>query len=192
MAGKLNPEEVKLALITIKGLEVRDTDALQVIDPLTYATTFGNIMSSLASLSMRMLDESSKSEVLHETLLAGLAIQEFFLTNGIVCRDDIIAATFHASEAVRFLDDEQLRSVVRTITVLNRVSVQDPTKYDYEVAMMSRPYVSLLIGAWKKLGEERHRILAIKILDTAVDAWRKYGFHAKAREYESEFKHSLT
>ncbi|MGY5853929.1 MAG: hypothetical protein RTU92_10210 [Candidatus Thorarchaeota archaeon] len=192
MAGTLNPEEVKLALMAIKGLELRDTDALQVIDPLTFATTFGNIMSSLASLSMRILDEPQKSEVLKEALLVGLAIQEFFLTNGIVCRDDIIAVTFHASEAVEYLDNEQLRSVVRTITVLNRVSVQDPTKYDYEVAMMSRPYVSLLIRTWKKLGEERHRILATKILDTAVDAWRRYGFHAKAREFESEFKQTLT
>ena len=191
MAGELHQEEIRLILVAVKTLELRDIDAQLVLDPMTFATNLGNVMCALASLSGRVLSGDTKSKVATSALSNILLAHQLFLTNGVICRDDIIAATYHAAQSVDLLDEEFLRRVVRSLIVLNRVSVQDPVKHDYEVAMMGLPLIELLMRAWKRLDDDNLRDRAKTTFDTAIGAWRKYGFHEKAKELEECFPELL-
>ncbi len=187
IAGELHHDEIKLILATIKTLDVGDVDALRILDPMTFATNVGNIMMALASLGSKVLDKSCQSEVQYNALKTVLSVHQFFMTQGLVCRDDIIALTYLLSEATDFIEMKELRQFVSIIEVLNRVSLQDMSKHDYEVAMMGYSLLSLLMKAWKILGDDKLRSNAQEILEIAIGAWKKYGFHEKAKEFESLF-----
>jgi hypothetical protein len=191
MAGELHQEEIRLILAAVKTLELRDIDAQLVLDPMTFATNLGNVMCALASLSGRVLNDDKKRKVSTRALSNILLAHQLFLTNGVVCRDDIIAATYHAAQSVEILEEDFLRRVVKTLIVLNRVSVQDPVKHDYEVAMMGFPLIQLLMKSWRRIGDDSLYERAKMTFDTAVNAWRKYGFHDKAKEFEESFPELL-
>jgi len=73
------------------------------------------------------------------------------------------------------------------VIALNRIAVQDRSKYDYEVAMMASPLIEILIYTWKKLKNEKHLKLARDTFDTAHSAWIKYGFHEKAENFKKKY-----
>jgi hypothetical protein len=74
------------------------------------------------------------------------------------------------------------------VTALNRVAIQDPKKYDYEVAMTATPLISLLAKSWERLGHPRYHEQATEILRMSAEAWRKYGFYEKAENLEKLFQ----
>ncbi len=191
MAGEMHYAEVKLILAAVAQFDFRDVDAQRVLNPRTFATSFTNTVTALTSLAAKVLEHDKRDEILPRAVSRILQAHKFFLTNGIVIRDDIIVATYFAAEAAATMDQHQLRSITDAVMLLNRVSVQDPERYDYEVAMMACPLIRMLGVAWKRLAEERFRERARKTLDIAVRAWEKYGFPEKAEECRREFRSAL-
>ena len=120
-----------------------------------------------------------------------LDVHEWFLSFGEVIRDDVMSASFHASLIVETLDETELKKTVDRVIDLNRIIVQDPTKFDYEVAMMSSTLMDLLANAWKRLDDEKYLILSKETYDLAMEAWRKYGFHEVAENFKKRFGHTL-
>jgi hypothetical protein len=154
---------------------------------MTFATNIGNLMMALSSLSTKVLNHAERASVLYTTLRRVLSVHKYFMTQGLVCRDDIIAFTYLISEAAEILDKESLREFVSIADVLNRVSFQDMIKNDYEVAMMGYSLLRLFIVSWKRLNDDSFRKKAAEILDISVKAWKKYGFHEKAKEFDTSF-----
>ena len=187
MAGELHHDEIKLISVAIRTLEVGDIDALRILNPMTFATNIGNIMMALASLSIKVLNVDKRRDVLHTALERILSVHKYMMTQGVVCRDDIISLTYLLSESVNLLEESVLREFVSVVEVLNRVSLQDMDKYDYEVAMMGDSYLRLLVQTWKRLNDDMYRTRALEILEVAIKAWKKYGFHEKAKDFESVF-----
>ncbi|MFX1482296.1 MAG: hypothetical protein ACFFCP_03815, partial [Promethearchaeota archaeon] len=74
---------------------------------------------------------------------------------------------------------------------LNRIIVQDPSKFDYEVAMMSSTLMDLLSHAWKRLDDEKYQKLAKETYDLAIAAWKKYGFLELADNFKKKFESYL-
>jgi hypothetical protein len=74
---------------------------------------------------------------------------------------------------------------------LNRIIVQDPSKFDYELAMMSSTLMDLLANAWKRLDDEKYLILSRDTYDQAMAAWKKYGFNELAENFQKKFGRSL-
>lgn len=168
-------------------LDYDTIDAMQITRTSYYATNLGNTMTSLTAIASTLLQEERRASALKAGVEIVLEVHEWFIANGIVCRDDIISATFHASLAADVIDNEALEKIVDQVTAINTVAIQDPTKYDYEVAMMASPLIELLIKAWNRLGHQRYLDLAKTLYDSATTAWNKYGLDEKAQNFDAKF-----
>ncbi len=173
--------------LMMKTLDFEANEQTRDTAPFAYATNMGNTLTSLASVAHSLLSEDIRKSIFVECLLRSLEVQEWFISHGVVCRDDIVAATFNASYAADMFSEQELRKVVKSVTALNRVAIQDPQKYDYEVAMTGTPLISVLAKSWERLGNTRYYDQAKEILRMSANAWRKYGFYQKAENLEKLF-----
>jgi hypothetical protein len=180
-------EELRLIYAAMKLLDVHTIDAIQITKPDAYATNLGNAITSLTALAARILHGEERNAVLKRCVDVILDTQEWFVSKGQICRDDIISASFHASLITMNLDGKELEKTVNRVIALNRIVVQDPDKYDYEVAMVSSPYVGILIDACKRLDNKKYLQLARDLFDTAYKAFCKYGFPEKAENFKEKY-----
>ncbi|MGY5872640.1 MAG: hypothetical protein RTV72_10375 [Candidatus Thorarchaeota archaeon] len=186
--SKIMPEVgVRMVYLAMRLLDVNTVDASQITRPEIYATYFGNTISVLTSMASSILEGDERKEILKRCVEISLDIQEFFISKGVICRDDIITASFHATLVLDILDDSELERMASKIIALNRIAVQDANKYDYEAAMMASPLIEVLIYLWKKIDSEKYLELARKTFDTAHAAWIKYGFHEKAENFKKKY-----
>ena len=186
--SKTMPEvSVRMVYLAMRLLDINTVDASQVTRPEIYATNFGNTISTLTSIGSQILEGEERTEVLKKCVEIILDIQEWFVSKGVICRDDIITASFHSTLVLDVLDDSELERVTSKIIALNRIAVQDTKKYDYEVAMMASPFIEVLVYAWKKLDSEKYLKLARETFDIAHTAWIKYNFHEKAENFKKKY-----
>jgi hypothetical protein len=190
-AGELPEAEVRLIYTAMQLLDVNTIDATQITKPTTYATYLCNTNTSLTALASRLLKDDIRSKVLKDAVDIALDVQEWFLSYGEVIRDDAMSASYHASLIAESLDEDDLKQIVDRVVDLNRIIVQDPNKFDYELAMMSVPLMDLLSSAWKRLADEKYLKLSRETFDSAIAAWKKYGFHEKAENFRKSFGQSL-
>jgi hypothetical protein len=180
-------DEARLVYIAMKSLDVNTIDAEQITKPEAYATSLGNTITALTTLAARLLKREERIIVLKRCVDVILDSQEWFISRGIICRDDIMSASFHASLVTGSLKARELEGVVDRVIALNRIAVQDPIKYDYEVAMMSSPYVEVLMDAYRRLNNKKYLQLARETFDLAYKAWIKYGFPEKAANFKRKY-----
>ena len=190
-AGELPDAEIRLVYAAMKLLDINTIDATQITRPTMYATYLGNTNTSLTSLASRLLQGELRSNVLKEGVSIALNVQEWFLSFGEVVRDDTMSVSYHASLIVETLEESELKKTVDRVVDLNRIVVQDPEKFDYELAMMSVPLMDLLSIAWKKLADEKYLTMAKETYDSALVAWKKYGFYEKSENFKKSFGQSL-
>ena len=171
----------------MKSLNLETIEQTRDSAPFDYATNMGNILNTLASVSYLLLSNDIRSSIFSVCVLRSLEVQEWFVSKGVVCRDDIISATYNASFAADMLSEQDLKRIVKVISALNRVAIQNPIKYDYEVAMTGTPLISVLTRSWERLGNPRYYDQAKETLQMSADAWRKYGFYEKADNLEELF-----
>ena len=183
--------EIRLLYAAINLLDVNTIDAAQITRPTVYATYLSNTNTALTSLATRLLEGEERIEVLKRYVNISLDVHEWFLSYGEVIRDDVMSASFHASLIVDSLDESELKSIVDRVIDLNRIIVQDPTKFDYELAMMSSTLMDLLANAWKRLDDEKYLKLSKETYSQAVAAWKKYGFYELAENFVKKFGHLL-
>ena len=190
-AGELPDAEIRLLYAAMRLLDVSTIDATQITRPTTYATYLGNTNTSLTALASRLLQGEVRSKALKEGVSTALDVQEWFLSFGEVVRDDAMSASYHASLIAETLEEVELKKTVDRVVDLNRVVVQDPSKFDYELAMMSVPLMDLLSSAWKKLADEKYLRMAKETYDSAMAAWKKYGFYEKSENFKRSFGESI-
>ena len=183
----LSEEEVRLVYIAMKLLDVDTIDAAQITKPEDYATNLGNTITALTALAARLLKEEERIVVLKRCVEVTLDTQEWFISRGVICRDDIMSASFHSSLITVELGGKELESIVNRVIALNRIAIQDPIRYDYEVAMTSSPYIGILIDACKRLNNKKYLQLARESFDAAYQAWIKYGFPEKAANFKKKY-----
>ncbi|MHA1637987.1 MAG: hypothetical protein ACTSUB_08230 [Candidatus Thorarchaeota archaeon] len=182
-------EEVHLIYAAMKLLDLDETERLRDADPDSYVTNVNNTTASLTSIAARLLTGEERKQVLIDCVTMSLAAQEWFVSHGLVCRDDIVATTYHTSLIADLVDNAKFERVLKIIIALNRVAVQDPIKYDYELAAIGSTLIAMLSQGWKVLKNPRYQDMARDTLKMCVAAWRKYGFHEKADNIERHFKY---
>ncbi|MDH4212447.1 MAG: hypothetical protein OEV85_00860 [Candidatus Thorarchaeota archaeon] len=186
-ADILSDEEVRLVYLAMKLLDVNTIDAIQITKPEAYATNLGNTITTLAALAARLLETEERTVVLKRCVEIILDTQEWFISRGVICRDDIMSASFHSSLVTATLEGDELERIVNRVIALNRIAIQDPVKYDYEVAMISSPYIGILIDACNRLSNKKYLQLARDSFDSAYRAWIKYGFPEKAVNFKKKY-----
>ncbi|MFW9960492.1 MAG: hypothetical protein ACFFDV_05705 [Candidatus Thorarchaeota archaeon] len=186
-ADLLSEEEIRLVYIAMKLLDIDTIDAVQITKPETYATNLGNTITTLTAIAARLLKNKERITVLKRCIEVILDTQEWFVSRGVICRDDIMSASFHASLVTASLEGKELEGIVNRVIALNRIVIQDPVKYDYEVAMISSPYIGILIDACNRLSNKKYLQLARESFDSAYQAWIKYGFPEKAANFKKKY-----
>lgn len=184
---KMPQEGVRLVYLATRLLDVNTIDASQITRPEDYATNLGNTVTTLTALASILLKDQERLDILRKCVDISLDIQEWFVSHGLICRDDIISTTFHSTLVLESLDAEELEKVAGKVIALNRIAIQNPTKYDYEVAMMGSPFVETLIYLWKRTQDEKYLKLARESFDAAYNAWIKYGFKEKAENFKNKY-----
>lgn len=180
-------EEILLVTLMMKALNLESIEQTRETDPFGYATNMGNILTTLASVAYSFLSEDIRASMFSLCVLKSLEVQEWFVSKGVICRDDIMSATFNTSFAADMFSEQDLGRAVKVVTALNRVAIQDPVKYDYEVAMTGTPLISVLTKSWERIGNLRYYDQARETLHMSAAAWRKYGFYQKAENLENFF-----
>jgi len=188
-SNKMPQEGIRLVYLATRLLDINTIDASQITRPEIYATHLGNTVTTLTALAAILLEDQERLDILTKCVEISLDVQEWFVSHGVICRDDIMSTTFHSTLVLDSLDDEELEKVASKIIALNRIAIQSPTKYDYEVAMMGSPFVETLIYLWKRTQDEKYRKLARDAFDAAYNAWVKYGFKEKAENFKSKYGH---
>jgi len=179
--------EIRMVYLAMRLLDINTVDAVQITKPDIYATHFGNTMSALSSVASQILQGEERKTILKSCVEILLDIQEWFVSKGVICRDDIITTTYHSSLVLDIVNDIELEKMTKKIIVLNRIVIQDSSKYDYEVAMMAGPLIEILIHTSKRVDNERYLKLARETYDTAYNAWIKYGFREKAENFKKKY-----
>jgi hypothetical protein len=186
-ANTLSDGEIRLVYIAIKLLDIDTIDAVQITKPEAYATNLGNTITALTALAARLLNTEEQTAVLKQCIEVILDTQEWFVSRGVICRDDIMSASYHSSLVTAALEGKELEAIVNRVIALNRITIQDPIKYDYEVAMISSPYIGILIDAYNRLRNKKYLLLARECFDSSYQAWIKYGFPEKAENFKKKY-----
>jgi len=186
-ADLLSEEEIRLVYIAMKLLDIDTIDAVQITKPETYATNLGNMITTLTAIAARLLENEERMAILKRCIEVILDTQEWFVSRGVICRDDIMSATFHSSLVTVTLEGKELEGIVNRVIALNRIVIQDPAKFDYEVAMISSPFIGILIDACNRLSNKKYLQLARESFDSAYQAWIKYGFPEKAANFKKKY-----
>ncbi len=183
-AGKISPSEVELLYSAMKQYDNESTMGLRESNPSAYMTNVGNMMVSIAAMSTRIRLPKEKRPITIESFRTALAVHQWFLSHGMVCRDDIMSVTFLAGQILELLDRSDVERTLKITVALNRIAIQDYSEYDYELAMMGTPLLLLLIHGGKILDEPIYEQLVDDLLQRCIGAWRKYGFHEKAENLD--------
>lgn len=186
-ANSLGTDEIRLVYLASKLQDLNTIDATQITRPTNYATNVGNAMNTLTALALRVFDESQKPNLLKLAIETSLDVFEWFLSHGVVCRDDIVSATYHLTLMAQYLDNDTLERLVNRAIALNRIVIQDPEKYDYELAMMASPLLDILGIAHNRFKQDRYNEMAQGMYLLALEAWRKYGFEEMADKFRKKY-----
>ncbi|TFG14337.1 hypothetical protein EU537_03915 [Candidatus Thorarchaeota archaeon] len=183
--GRISHSELELLYSAMKQYDSESTMSLRESNPSAYMTNVGNLMVSIAALSTRIKIPKEKLHIRIESFRTALAVHQWFVSHGMVCRDDIMSVTFLAGQILELLDRSEVERVLKVSVALNRIAIQDYTEYDYELAMMGTPLLLLLIQGSEILDEPIYSHLANDLLQRCIGAWRKYGFHEKAENLDN-------
>ncbi|TFG34506.1 hypothetical protein EU527_03010 [Candidatus Thorarchaeota archaeon] len=186
-SDKMPEEMIRLVYIATRLQDVNTIDASQITRPEIYATNLGNTTTTLTAMVATILEKQERIEILKKCVEISLDVQEWFISHGIICRDDILSTTFHSTLILDDLDTQDVEKLGNKIIALNRIAIQNPTRYDYEVAMMGSPLVEIQISLWKKLQDDKYLKLAKETFDSAYNAWMKYGFKEKAENFKKKY-----
>ena len=192
--NEISQEEVKLLYATIRTIKPNIIESTKKIRPYGFAVTVGNLLNTLASIIIRIsLDD--KQSVASKCFKNLVDINRWFLAQGVICRDDIVSLTYNLSRALDYLDSD-IGSIIRFVFAQNKIVMIDPSKFDYEVAIVSENLIDFLLRAGRILNDESYIKYAKMIFEKAVAAWRKYGFEKRAQElierYRNKYDFKIT
>ena len=186
-SDKMPEEGIRLVYLAIRLLDVNTIDASQITKPEVFATHLGNTITTLTALASILLAGQERLDILRKCVEISLDVQDWFVSHGVICRDDIMSTTFHSTLVLESLDEDKLEKMAGKVIALNRIAIQNSVKYDYEVAMMGSPFLETLIYLWKRTQNEKYLKLSREIFDAAYNAWVKYGFKEKAENFKSKY-----
>lgn len=184
--------EVKLLYLLSKLLDIRGISASKLIRPYGYAVIVGNLINTLSSFVHRIEDKKTKSKISNECIRGLLGIHRWFLSQGVICRDDILTMTYNIWKLMDLADDSSLENITKAVIAFNKIAVPGTKKYEYETAILAENLIGFLLRAWRILNNEEYLNIAREIYNRAIEIWLKYGFKEKAQELRNKYKIIIT
>jgi hypothetical protein len=183
----IDKTEVRLIYLAMRMLNTMALMKARETNPVNFATDLLNIKTSLATLSICFLQGEKINQVLEGCVDLLLRAHKFFITQGMLCRDDIASATLLTGH----LNPERLANdfsvYVDSAIALNRIAVPDEQRHESDIAVLAVPYLHLLGIASKHLKDDKYVELAQIAYDQSLKVWNKYGFAFKAQEFSKQY-----
>jgi hypothetical protein len=187
MADHLFNEEIQLTYLVLNMTKEPAIEMLQRSNPQRYAVILGCILNTFAALSLKTLKAKNRTLVLQKNIEALIKVHKYLLSQCLICRDDIITATYIVSQMLDELPKNRQEPLIKAVVALNRVVVPNLDEHGYDAAVIGGPLINLLVKSWQLLGNEEYYRQTKRMFEAAVSAWRKYGFSDKATEFEEAY-----
>jgi hypothetical protein len=183
--------EIQFIYLAIRCLNTMALMKSQKLDPPDFVTDLLNIKTSLASLSVRYIPSKKSNQYLEKCVNLLLQGHRFFITHGIICRDDIASATLITGRLTPNKLKTSFSSYVDLAVALNRIAVPDIDRHESDIAVLATPYLGLLLVADQHLHDKKYVDLAKAAYEQSIDVWKRYGFDLKAQEFEAKYASSF-
>lgn len=179
--------EVRFFYLAMRLLNTMALMRSQKIDSQDFATDLLNIQTSLATFSIQLLQDTLENQYLERSVRVILQGHKFFITHGVLCRDDIASATLLTRHLKPANLTEDYRIYVDSAIALNRIAVPDVQWHESDIAVLATNYLELLKKASQTFDDEKYVKLAKITFQQAVEVWNKYGFEYKAQEFQKHY-----
>jgi hypothetical protein len=180
--------EVRFVYLAMRLLNTMALMKLQDFDVQAFATDLLNIKTTLASLTIPFLPDTERNQFLEDCVNVLLQGHKFFITHGVLCRDDIASATLLTGYLTPTTQATDYGVYIDLAVTLNRIAVPDMQRHESDIAMLATPYLGLLRTAIQYLKDEKYVKLARIAYDQSIEVWTKFGFEFKAQEFTDEFE----
>ncbi|MFX1566514.1 MAG: hypothetical protein ACFFCH_11030 [Promethearchaeota archaeon] len=179
--------EVRFIYLAIRCLNTMTLMKSQELDPQDFVTDLLNIKTSLASLAARYIPSKKINHFLENCVNVLLQGHRFFITHGLLCRDDIASATLITGQLTPNTLTTSFSIYVDLAVALNRIAVPDIDRHESDIAVLAIPYLGLLLTAYQHLHDKKYVKLAKTAYEQSIDVWKRYGFDIKAQEFEAKY-----
>ncbi|MFX1510649.1 MAG: hypothetical protein ACFFBR_10115 [Promethearchaeota archaeon] len=183
--------EVRFIYLAIRCLNTMVLMKSQELDQQDFVTDLLNIKTSLASLAVRHIPSKNSNQYLEKCVNLLLQGHRFFITHGILCRDDIASATLLTGQLAPNSLSTHFSSYVDLAVALNRIAVPDVARHESDIAVLATPYLGLLMTAKQHLQDKKYVKLAKTAYTQSIEVWKRYGFDIKAQEFEAKYATSF-
>jgi hypothetical protein len=180
--------EVRFVYLAMRLLNTMALMKLQDIDAQYFATDLLNIKTTLASLTIPFLPDEERYLYLEDCVNILLQGHKFFITHGVLCRDDIASATLLTGYLDPKTQVTDYGVYIDLAITLNRIAVPDIHRHESDIAVLATPYLGLLKTAIKHLKDDKYVKLARIAYDQSIEVWTKFGFEFKAKEFTDKFE----
>ena len=179
--------EVRFIYLAMQLLNTMALMKLQDIDIQAFATDLLNIKTTLASLAIPFLPDEERNLFLEDCVNVLLQGHKFFISQGVLCRDDIASATLLTGYLTPNTQATDYGVYIDLAITLNRIAVPNLQRHDSDIAVLATPYLGLLRTAIGHLKDDRYVKLARIVYDQSIDVWTKFAFDHKAEEFKAQF-----
>jgi hypothetical protein len=180
--------EVRFVYLAMRLLNTMALMKLQDIDAQGFATDLLNIKTTLASLTIPFLPDEERYLYLEDCVNILLQGHKFFITHGVLCRDDIASATLLTGYLNPKTQATDYGVYIDLAITLNRIAVPDIQRHESDIAVLATPYLGLLKTAIQHLKDDKYVKLARIAYDQSIEVWTKFGFEFKAKEFTDKFE----
>ncbi len=177
-------QEVKIIYTLLKFINRERIIQHREVRPYGYAVIVGNMANTLASIITRMENMEARESILKKCLRRLIENHKWFLSQGVICRDDIITMTYNMTRSLDIVDWTRDPQYIEAVIGLNQIAMINTEKYDYETAIIAEEFLGFLAALEEKLNIKKYRTLAEQIFQVTKATWKKYGFTCKATNME--------
>ena len=178
---------VRFVYLAMRLLNTMALMKLQDIDVQSFATDLLNIKTTLASLTIPFLPDEERNQFLEDCVNVLLQGHKFFITHGVLCRDDIASATLLTGYLAPNTQATDYGVYIDLAISLNRIAVPDIKRHESEIAILATPYLELLKTAFRHLKNTEYVKLARVAYDQSLEVWTKFSFDNKVKEFKGRF-----
>ncbi len=190
--GKKYIIELQVIYALIRTIDPQVVESWKFVLPYNYAALCGNMLGTLASLSIRVLSGRERVEKTDKCVARLIEIVKWLMAQGKMSREVILSLCILVGEIMDGIGPERLEYYVETLMDLSSIVVPSQEKQDYEIAILADALVGLLLRAHRLLRKEKYRRRAEQIYRIAIDAWKKYGIPEKAKELLEKYGKEFT
>jgi len=187
LSKAIEETEVRFIYLAMRLLNTMALMKSQEFDPQDFGTDLMNIKTSLGALTVRFLQGNQRNQILEQCVDILLQGHKFFITHGVLCRDDIASATLLTGYLTPKTLSSNYDTYVNSAIALNRIAVPDIQRHESDIAALATPYLNLLKSAFQHVRNDRYVKLAKVAYDQSIAVWNKYGFEVKAQEFTEEY-----